>query len=108
MSTKPYALRLPKGLLELAELKSKADRTDKATALRQLLYAGAEEYVLELLSQGRLTIGRAAELLEMSIYDVQRLAQEHGIELGATADQYQKARETAARLTPTLRTSKRA
>lgn len=37
MSAKPYALRIPKGLLELAELKSKADRTDKATALRQLL-----------------------------------------------------------------------
>lgn len=98
MSTKPYALRLPKGLLELAELKSKADRTDKATALRQLLYAGAEEYVLELLSEGKLTIERAAELLEMSIYDVQRLAQEHGVELGATAAQYQKARETVERL----------
>ncbi len=98
MSTKPYALRLPRGILELAELKSKADRTDKATALRQLLYAGAEEYVLELLSEGRLTIERAAELLEMSIYDIQRLAQEHGVELGATADQYQKARETVGRL----------
>jgi predicted HTH domain antitoxin len=107
MSTKPYALRLPKGLLELAELKSKADRTDKATALRQWLYAGAEEYVLKLLSEGRLTIGRAAELLEMSIHDVQRLAQEHGIELGATANQYHKARKTAERLTLKLRASKR-
>lgn len=106
MSTKPYALRLPKGLLELVELKSKADRTDKATALRQLLYAGAEEYVLELVAEGRLTIGRAAELLEMSIYDMQRLAREHGIELGATADQYQKTRETARRLTQKLRGSK--
>jgi predicted HTH domain antitoxin len=107
MSTKPYALRLPKGLLELAELKSKADRTDKATALRQWLYAGAEEYVLKLLSEGRLTIGRAAELLEMSIHDVQRLAQEHGIELGATANQYHEARKTAERLTLKLRASKR-
>lgn len=98
MSMKPYALRIPEGLLELAELKGKADRTDKATALRQLLYEGAEGYVLELLSQGYLSLGRAAELLELSVYDIQRLAGERGIELGATAEQYQRARETARKL----------
>lgn len=98
MSTKPYALRIPKGLLELAEMKSKVDRIDKATALRQLLYAGAEEYVLELVSEGKLSLGRAAELLELSVYDIQRLAEERGIELGATADQYEKARVTAEKL----------
>ena len=98
MSTKPYALRIPKGLLELAEMKSKVDRIDKATALRQLLYTGAEEYVLQLVSEGKLSMGRAGELLEMSVYDIQRLAEERGIELSATADQYEKARETAEKL----------
>lgn len=98
MSAKPYALRIPKGLLELAELKSRADRTGKATALRQLLYAGAEGYVLELLSAGKLTLGRAAELLEMSVYEVQQRAHDRGIELGATAEQYRKAREITKRL----------
>jgi predicted HTH domain antitoxin len=98
MSTKPYALRIPQGLLELAEMKSKADRIDKATALRQLLYSGAEEYVLQLVSEGKLSMGRAAELLEMSVYDIQRLAQERDMELSATADQYKKARETTEKL----------
>lgn len=98
MSKKVYPLRLSTGLLELAELKGKEERTDKPTALRQWLYAGAEEYVLDLLSAGRLTIARAAELLELSIYDLPRLAQEQGIELGATAEQYEKARQTARRL----------
>jgi len=98
MAKKAYPLRIPIGLLELAELKGKEERTDKATALRQWLYAGAEEYVLDLLSAGRLTIARAAELLELSTYDLQRLAQERGIELGATAEQYEKARQTAHRL----------
>ena len=107
MSKKPYALRIPEGLLELAELKGKADRTDKATALRQLLYAGAEEYILELLADGELTLGRAAELLELSVYDVQRLAQECGVELGATAEQYERARETARRLGRQLQTGQR-
>lgn len=52
MSTKPYALRIPRRLPKLAELESKVDRTDKATALRQPLYAGAQECVLKLLSAG--------------------------------------------------------
>jgi len=98
MSTKPYPLRIPDGLLALAEMKSKADRTDKATALRQLLYSGAEDYVLQLVAEGRLSAGRAAELLELSAYDLQRLAQERGIELGATADQYDQARDVAEAL----------
>jgi len=98
MSTKPYPLRIPDGLLALAEMKSKADRTDKATALRQLLYSGAEDYVLQRVSEGRLSAGRAAELLELSAYDLQRLAQERGVELGATADQYEKARDVAEAL----------
>lgn len=98
MTTKPYPLRIPEGLLELAEIKSQTERTDKTTALRQLLYAGAEEYVLGLISEGRLSVGRGAELLEVSILDVQRLAQEQGVELGAIVEQYERARETARKL----------
>jgi len=98
MSKKAYPLRIPEGLLELAEIKTKEERLDKATALRQWLYIGAEEYVLRLLSAGRLTISQAAKLLELSIYDIQQLAEEHGVEIGSTTAQYRKARQTASRL----------
>jgi hypothetical protein len=46
----------------LAEAKSRSERTDRSTALRQLVYAGAEAYVVELLDQGRISSGKAAEL----------------------------------------------
>ena len=98
MKTQPYPLRIPKGLLELAALKSQEERIDKTTALRQWLYSGAEEYVLTRLTEGRLSVSRAAELLEMSVYDVQRLAQMHGVELGATEEQSRKALKTIRRL----------
>jgi predicted HTH domain antitoxin len=98
MTTKPYPLRIPEGLLELAEIKSQTERTDKTTALRQLLYAGAEEYVLALISEGRVSVGRGAELLDVSVLDIQRLAQEQGVELGATVEQYERAREVARKL----------
>lgn len=61
--TRPYPLRIPQNLMELADAKSRTERTDRSTALRQLLYVGAEEYVLELLSEGRISTGRAADIL---------------------------------------------
>ena len=39
-TTRPYPLRIPEGLMELAEAKARIERTDRSTALRQFLYAG--------------------------------------------------------------------
>ena len=98
MTTRPYPLRIPDGVLRLAELRSQEERTDKTTALRQWLYAAAEDYALQQLVAGRLTLSHAAELLDLSIYDLQRKAQERGLALGATAAQYRHARDIARRL----------
>lgn len=62
----PYPLRLPRHLLELADLREQEERIDRSTALRQLLYSGAEEYVLELLSRCRISLSKAAELASYS------------------------------------------
>lgn len=96
--TKPYPLRVPENLMELAEAKGRTERTDRATALRQLLYAGAEEYVMELLSEGRISSGKAAEILDTSVHRVHELAKEHSIEAGADTEDYRRSREATARL----------
>jgi len=91
--TMPYPLRLPKGLLELADLRAAEERVDRSTALRQLLYAGAEEYLLELLQRGRISLSKAAELLDCSTWAIYESAKAKGISLGATAEEYEKAKE---------------
>jgi hypothetical protein len=98
MSSQSYPLRVPTGLLALAELKSKDERTDRSTALRQWLYTGAEDYVIELLSRGRLSVARAAELLDMTVSDLHALAAERDVEIGATGEQTRMAIETARRI----------
>jgi hypothetical protein len=100
MTNRPYPLRIPEGVLQLAELRSQEERTDKTTALRQWLYAAAEEYAFKRLAEGRLTVSQMAELLDMSVYDVQRKGRERGLELGATVEQYHHALETARQLRP--------
>ncbi len=98
MTRRSYPLRIPEGLLVLAALKGKEERTDRTTALRQWLYAEAEAYALEKPQEGRLTLSQAAELLDMNVYEIQRLAQNRGIEIGATAEQYHSALQVARQL----------
>lgn len=90
--TVPYPLRIPKELLELADLRAREERVDRSTALRQLLYAGAEEYVLELLSKGRISLSKAAELLGRSTIAVYELAEKRGTRIGASAEEYWEGR----------------
>ncbi len=82
-------LRIEENILKVAELRSREEHTSKTAAIKQFLYSGVEEYVLRLCSQGRLSIGKAAEILHRSIYDLQESARQKGIELGITAEQYQ-------------------
>jgi predicted HTH domain antitoxin len=84
--------------MELAEAKSRTERTDRSTALRQLLYAGAEDYVVGLLDQGRISSGKAAELLDTTVHRVHELAIERGVEIGASVEDYRRSRKSAVYL----------
>ena len=55
-------------------------------------------YVLKLVEEGRISTGRAAELLDTSIYDIYHMAETRGIRLGATKEQQEMSREYAQRL----------
>jgi|GEM_PF-4773703 predicted HTH domain antitoxin len=86
-------LRIDENLLKIAELKSRDENTNKTTAIKQFLYSGVEEYLLKLCSRGRMSIGKAAELLHKSIYDLQESAKQKGIELGITKKEYEKSKK---------------
>ncbi|MBI4333686.1 MAG: hypothetical protein HY673_20680 [Chloroflexi bacterium] len=96
--SKVVPLRIPENLDHLAALSAQEQQTDKATAMRQWLYRGAVQYVLKLVAEGRVSMGRAAELLDLTVYDIQRLAEAQGLEVGATDEQRRKSRALAAKV----------
>lgn len=98
MKTKVVPLRIPENLDELAKQSAREQHTDKAATLRQWIHQGAELYVLKLVSEGRISADRAAELLDLNVHDVYRVAETQGIELGASSEQRQRSRELTARL----------
>jgi predicted HTH domain antitoxin len=98
MKTTPYPLRLPKNILELADLMASEEHIERSAALRKLLYAGGEEYVIGLLERGRISLSKAAELLDCSTLAIYHLAEERGIALGASAEEYERAKDGTAAL----------
>lgn len=98
MASKPYPLRIPESLLSLVDSKAREDRTDRSTVLRQLLYAGAEDYVVELLKRERISASRAAELLDVSFYRVHELARENGVYISSQVEDYERGEEIAHQL----------
>ena len=88
-----YPMKLKDEIMPLIELKSKEERTNKAIVLKQFLYKGLEDYAIGLVSKGRLSIGKAAEILDLSIYDLHELAKSKGLKLSATREQRQISKE---------------
>lgn len=97
MEAVSYPLRIPKNVIDLANLRTKEEHVDKSTALRQFLYLGARDYVMELYQKGRISLSKAAELLDVSTFDVLRLVKEGYPEV--TEEQLKKSRKTAESLT---------
>jgi hypothetical protein len=91
-------LRIPKNVIDLANLRTKEEHVDRSTALRQFLYLGARDYVMELYQKGRISLGKAAELLDVSTFDIIRLLKEQGYP-EMTEKQLEKSRNTARSLT---------
>ena len=86
MAVKPVPIRIPDKLLEIVDLHSKETRSDRSTVMRQWLWRSAEIELVKMVADGRLSIGRAADLLELTHYDIYRIAEANNIQLGASED----------------------
>ena len=91
-------VRLSEKLGPLIDLKSKEEHLSKSVIIRKFVYDKLEDYAFDLCSRGRLSIGKAAELLDTTIYDLQEKAREKGIVLSATEEAHEESRKTVDKL----------
>lgn len=75
--------RIPDDLEEELESYLEEERLDRSTAVRKLLADGLEEWridrALQRLESGRVTLSRAAELADVPIWELARLAEERDV-----------------------------
>lgn len=91
-------MRISEEIMQVAELKSEDEHIPKSAALKQFLYSGVEEYLLRLCSKGRISLGKVAEILQKSVYDLHEIAKEKSIPLGIGAKEYEEGRKLAESL----------
>lgn len=72
--------RVPDDLEDALEEYVDAENVERSTAIRQLLAEGLEEWrverALDLLGEGRVTLSRAAEIADVSVWELRRRATE--------------------------------
>ncbi|MBU4222206.1 MAG: hypothetical protein KKD46_08050 [Euryarchaeota archaeon] len=54
--------------------------------------------VIEMYQKGRISLSRAAELMDTSTFEILRLAKELKLHIGAAEEQQKKGRKTARKL----------
>jgi len=96
-------VRLPEKIKPLIDLKTKEEHLSRSVIIRQFVYNGLEDYAIELINKERLSIGKAAELLDISIYDLQEIARERGIILSADEEAAEESEKTAKELVKKLK-----
>lgn len=66
-------LKLTEAMKYVVETLAKEESIDEKTALRKLIYEGMKPYVLKLYSEGKISLTKTAELLNLSAHDVLNL-----------------------------------
>lgn len=99
-------VRLPEKIKPLIDLKTNEEHLSRSVVIRQLIYDGLEDYAIHLVDKGRISIGKAAELLDLSIYDIQEMARERGIILSADEESDREAEKHVKELVKKLKKAK--
>ena len=96
-------VRLSEKIKPLLDLKTKEEHISRSVVIKQFVYEGLEEYALGLCRRGRLSIGKAAEIRERSIYDMQELAKEKNIILSTDEEAAEESEITTEKLIKKLK-----
>ncbi len=69
-------------------------KTDRSETVRRVLEAGLRQHMteraLDLLGRGRISVGKAAEMAHLSIYEMLELAEARGLPYGYSDDDLRK------------------
>lgn len=79
---------------------SEDQHNDRARVLMAWLFRGAEDAVIELLEQGKISKGYAVKVLDTTYHELNDLLEARGIRPGPSQEQVQESRETARSLKP--------
>jgi predicted HTH domain antitoxin len=84
-------VRLPKNIAKAILHRVRTEKVDESTAIRQLLALGIEEYAVKLYREGRVTLGEASVLANVTLREMIDALLAHGVKGNVRLDQQRKA-----------------
>ena len=58
------------------------------SVLKQMLWAGAESYLVNQYSSGRISKGKLAEMLDLDMYEVNELLEKHHVKASISYERF--------------------
>lgn len=89
------AIDLPKNIETILDQRAREEHTDRISVLKKMLREGAESYLVNQYSSGKITKGRLAELLDLDIYGVNELLEKYHVKSNISYERFTRGIETA-------------
>ncbi len=96
--TRVVTVRLSGGDLKLVEQLAKWEKKDKSTTIRELVDYGKIYLAMKLYKEGKISIGRASEIANLSVSETMDLFSELGIKSNITYEDYMEGLKYAREL----------
>lgn len=90
-------IEVPKNIDSILNQRSREEHFDKVSALNQMLWMGAESYLVNQYSSGRISKCKLAELLDLDIYEVTELLEKHHVKDSISYERFTRGIKIAER-----------
>lgn len=102
MKTVLTTVRLPERIMKTLDEKAGEEGLDRTTVLRKLLEESIKEWKIEKAAnkykQGRISLGKAAEIAELPVDETMEELARRGIKSDLTVEEYKESLVTALKL----------
>jgi hypothetical protein len=86
---------VPKNIDNILDLRSREEHIDRISVLKQMLWDGVESYLVNQYSNGKISKGKLAELLDLDIYAVNEVLEKHHIKSTISYERFTRGIEIA-------------
>lgn len=90
-------IRLPESFLSKISELSKEELVDRSTFMRKLIKKGYENYLkeksLEKYKKGQITLSKAAEIANLTLFDMERYLIENGVKSDYDLDDFAREKD---------------
>lgn len=86
---------LPKNIDIILHRRSKEEHIDTISVLKQIIREGAELYLIKQYSDGKISKGKLAELLDLDMYEVNELLEKYHVKASISYERFTRGIKTA-------------